>query len=97
MSELDELIAQRKEIDRKIRELKKTDIFFGNTKWSLQRFPRGDEWTVFIKKRTFDPHYDRWCSVIQMQDKEEAQHQLDLLIEDLKGLKTEIGADGNER
>ena len=91
MNELDELLAQRKELDRKIRELKKTEIYCGNAKWNLQKLPRGDEWTVFIKKRTFNPHYDRYYAVIQLEDKEEALHQLDLLIEDLKGLRKEIG------
>ena len=97
MSELDELIAQRKEIDRKIRELKNTDIYCGNAKWKLVSYPRGDEWTVYVKKRTIDPHYDRWYAVIQLTDKHKALDELDLLIKDLQGLRTLIvGGETNE-
>ena len=87
MSELDELMAQRKEIDRKIRELKNVGLFCGNAKWTCQHFPRGDEWTVFVRKSAQHLNEARNVSVIQYEDKQKALDELDLLIKDLQGLR----------
>ncbi len=90
MSELEELIEQRKEIDRKIRELKHTAKIFGRVKLELQRFPRGEEWTVFIRKKAQHLSEDRNVSVIQLNDKAEVLQELNNLIDDLTELKEKV-------
>lgn len=90
MTELEELIARKKDIERRIREIRDTTKYFGRTKYEVVNYQRGSEHTISIKKRGEDPHYERYYSVIGMTDKEEAIRQLNILIEDLTGLREEL-------
>ena len=90
MTELEELIARKKDIERRIREIRDTTKYFGRTKYEVVNYQRGSEHTISIKKRGEDPHYERYYAVIGLTDKNEAINELGMLIEDLKGLSAEL-------
>lgn len=90
MNEIEELLAQRKEIDRKLRELRSTTEECGRIKLELRKFPRGEEWTVFVKKSAQYPNESRYMSVIQLEDKSEVLLELNNLIDDLIGLREKV-------
>ena len=90
MSELEELMKQKKDIERRIRELRDTTKYCGRVKYEVVNYPRGSEHTISVKKKGEDSHYERYYSVIGLQDRDEAIHELILLIDDLIELKSEL-------
>ena len=88
--ELMELIEEKKQIERKIRELKEQDIIFNRAKLSVHRYARGDEWYVAIFQQDNITYKGMWHSIIKGYDKQEVINDIDNIIGDLKGLKERL-------
>lgn len=93
MSELDDLLAQKRRIDKRIRELKDLTLRNGRTRLTLQKYPRGDEWTVTIEKVSEYANEIRKCTVIQLTDRNEVINELRGLVDDLSGLADKMEND----
>ena len=96
VSELRALIEQRKALDKRIRELKRTLTIIGCVKYDFVHLPRGDEHTISIMRDTEEPQRNRYYSLIEKRDKGAAIESLEKMINDLISLKTKLGGDANE-
>lgn len=89
---LEKLLEQRKAIDIQIQQLKNQVVVCGDTKfWQIHYPCRPDEWCVSVKtKKIGTGDKERWFSIINAVDKEDAITGLSSLIYDLQGLYDEI-------
>jgi len=89
--EIEELKAQKRAIEEKIRQLQNKEYTFGRAKLSLQHFgtSRADDWKISILRKYTDKREDKevWCSVIVGTDKKATIDKLDNVIRDLTGLR----------
>lgn len=95
MNELDELMKQKKEIERKIRELKNTTIICGKVRYEIVNLPRGAEHTISIVKRDEYSDHDRHYAVIAYKDKNKALEELDVLENDIREMKAVLGGENH--
>ena len=87
MDELTKLIEQRKEIDRKIKEIKNQAVCSEKAKMELISYPTGiKDWVVkvLIKNKEEKP---KWRSVAVCDSREEAIQELNKVICNLKELQ----------
>lgn len=92
MDELEKLLAQRKELDRKIKELKCASSTVGSAKIELIHYPsaRQSEWVVSVRTSAqFENEY-RWRGIIRHPDKMTAVKKISDVIEDLKALQKNL-------
>lgn len=88
--DLEELLKQRKEIDKKIQELKSGNISNGCVKLVKEHYPtsRPDDWCVMISAIGSPRPTNR--TIIRTTDKSEIIPMLDAAINDLTGLREKI-------
>lgn len=82
-----ELMAEKRQLEKKIRELKRKDVVFNRAKFSCHRYARGDEWYVAIFQDDNVTYKGLWHSIIKGYDKRKVIEDIDNVIGDLKGLK----------
>lgn len=85
--ELETLLQQKKEIDARVRELRRNTIRVGNTKFEQKVFPTGIvEWVASVQTRfdvTGRPHF---AAVARQPKREDAIKELEQSIKDLTEL-----------
>ena len=93
MSELLELLEQKKQIEERIKQLKKLEICADRSKFSHRHYSgyRADEWTISIQCRHLnDDRVNRWFPAIYGVNKEEVIKDLEKLIADLQRLQEKM-------
>lgn len=93
MSELEDLIRQRKELDAKIKALKEKDYRYDRAKLFLYHFAstRPDEWRVAVLcHEQWDGVIERWKTIISGTSKESALASIDTVISSLDGLRKQL-------
>lgn len=89
MSELEDLIAEKRRIESRIKELKTKSVSNEHAKLYLDHFAteREDEWCVSIKVHKIDiDDRDVWRSIIRGTDKQKVITEIIPLIDDLTKL-----------
>ena len=92
MNELEELQAQKKEIERKIKELTKKSFQSDGAKLFQEYYAcKSDPWCIAIKTH-FEELYQtrkqtRWFSVVKCENRQDAIDMIDVIIRDLQELK----------
>ena len=98
-SKLQELLEQKKALEREIRILKKNSTFCGCAKLDKEHFStnKADEWYVAVWMEYYDEwtrqhkkENGRWRSIIRNPDKNLVISKIDDVIADLKGLKEKL-------
>ena len=91
MTEIEELMRQKKEIEQKIRELRKRDTICGKVKYEVISLPRGTEHTIAIKTDNglTDTHR-KYYKVIYFENKDVMMKSLRTLIEDLQEMENKL-------
>lgn len=92
--ELNDLIAQKKEIEQKIKALQNSETEFGRAKYAIEHYPteKPDRHHISINVNSYDtPQYsfqrkETWRSIINGKNKEEVVSQIPYIIIDLQGL-----------
>lgn len=92
MSELEDLIRQRKELDAKIKALKEKDLRYDRAKLLLYHFvSRPDEWRVEVLCQEhwegWEGVIERWKTIISSTSKESALASIDTVISSLERLR----------
>ena len=98
MSELDELKAQRREINERIRQLESNMNLTGCVKFDKQIYPcRPDEWFIAVKPIQNEEKIGRriYRSVIRSTDRQEVIDSIDILVNDLIELKKKLKGESN--
>ena len=91
MTEIEELMRQKKEIEQKIRELRKRDIICGKVKYEVISLPRGTEHTIAIKTdNALTDTYRKYYKVIYYENKDVMMKSLHELIEDLQEMENKL-------
>ena len=96
MSELQDLIKQKREIEERIKAIKNASTFYGCTKLDIDRYstPRPDEWYIAIKvPGVCKGDQTRYRSIIRGHSKEECIEKIPAIINDLQGLYKQITED----
>ena len=90
MTELQRLIAQKKEIEAKIQQLKNQTQIIGRAKIEQRHYTcKNDKWFICVKM-VYDemPGFtDRWSPIIQAVDKDQAIRELSGIIQNLTALR----------
>ena len=103
MNELEELLKQRKELDKKIEELKNKAFTKGNVRYEVSKLYGRQAHVVRIKKMSFykgikgyneGRYTNKRFSIIEALSKEETKDNIKRLIEDLKDLLDELEEQG---
>ena len=90
MTELEKLKAQKKEIDRRIRELQDTAIIVNGAKLDAHRYQGlPDEWFVAIKMLTRSGK-PRWQPISVDENKQKCIDRIDTIVADLMELKKKL-------
>lgn len=92
MNELDDLIAQKKAIEKRINELKNQTKHSGCAKWEHRHMPRGWEWTLSIARHS-DYNNGRYFPAIERSDLNQAKRELKEIIADLTNLAEVLGVE----
>lgn len=93
--ELQDLLAQKKEIEAKIRELRNNAVICGRAKLDIEHFPtevRHDEWIICVRSSigyNLDAR-EVWRTIIRDSDKQRCINQLDIVIGDLGDLRKRL-------
>ena len=92
MSELEDLIRQRKELDAKIKKLKEKEFRYDRAKLFLYRFAAiPDEWRVAVLcQEHCEGAIERWKTIISSTSKESALASIDTVISSLEGLRKQL-------
>lgn len=91
MTEIEELMRQKKEIEQRIRELRNRDTICGKVKYEVISLPRGTEHTIAIKTdNVLTENYRRYYKVIYYENKEVMMKSLRTLIEDLQEMENKL-------
>lgn len=93
MSELEDLIRQRKELDAKIKALKEKDYRYDRAKLFLYHFAttHPDEWRVAVLCQEHrEGVIERWKTIISSTSKESALASIDTVISSLEGLRKQL-------
>lgn len=92
--EVERLKAEKKEIERKLRELKEPTVTCGRVRFDRE-LNYAKEYRICISK-TFDPERftaHRWASIIRSKSKDRVISEIKPLIEDLQDLLKIVGED----
>ena len=93
MSELEDLIKQRKELDFKIKELKERGSKYDRAKFFLYHFAsqRPDEWRVAVLCQEIQTSgSERWKTIISSPDKDAVLAAIDAVVTSLNGLRDKL-------
>ena len=96
MSELQDLINQKKQIEFRIKVLRQGARYFGCAKLDMDHYPtnRPDEWYISIKVPGVMPDdQSRYRSIIRGHSKKECIDKIPEIINDLQGLYKQITED----
>lgn len=88
-SELQELMKQKREIEKRIKVLKNASTIYGSAKLDIYHYPtsRPDEWFIAIKvPGVCEGDQSRYRSIILGHSKEEVLEKIPEIINDLQGL-----------
>lgn len=91
MSEIEELKQQRKELDRKIRELETQQISSGEARLAFRHYSgsRPDDWLVQYHVKYIGGGYritNKWLTLVYLPDKKSAKSAIMSVINDLQNL-----------
>lgn len=95
MTELEELMAQKREIEEKIKRAKnKGVVITTGAKLDVQHYPtaKPDDWYISVAVRPFNTI--KWRGVIRGESREEVIAQLPLVIADLQELQDKLQNEG---
>lgn len=98
-SELQELMKQKREIEKRIKVLKNASVFYGCTKIDIDHFPtsRPDEWYVAVKvPGVCDGDQTRYRSIIRGHTRQECIDKIPTIIKDLQGLYDKLKENEHE-
>jgi hypothetical protein len=94
MTELQQLLAQKKEIEDKIQQIKNQTQIVGRVKIEQRHYTyKHDKWFICIKMMYDDMpsnFTDRWSPIIQAVDKDQAIQELSDIIQDLTALRNTL-------
>ena len=90
MNELENLIAQRRELDAKIRKLKQTGWEHNTAKLTVERNGSNETW--YLKVKTLVPYATniRWYTIAHTRKKEDILQRIKELYGDLKAIADEV-------
>lgn len=91
---IEELMAERKQIDAQIKEIKERGTVYGKAKLGIDHYPtaKPDEWVVSLW--VGNEGKKRWRSVIRGLTRDEVINAIPNLIDDLHGLYALVKLDG---
>lgn len=86
MTRLEELLEQKRLIEKEIRTLRDTAVCFGRAKLEKKNYAAPKQWCLSIKK--IDPYTkdSRWMMINNSGTKEKAEEDILTIINDLKCL-----------
>lgn len=93
MSELAELIKQKREIEWRIKCLRQGAQYYGCAKVDMDHYPtsRPDEWFIAIKVPGVMPEdQSRYRSIIRGHSKKECIEKIPKIVNDLQGLYKQL-------
>ena len=94
MSELDRLIKQRKEIDKKIKELKNNSVLCGRAKLDVEHYPTQLPDRHYVAIMTDESYLggnrNRWRTVANGKTRDDAINQIPTIINDLQSLYNQV-------
>ena len=93
MSELQDLIKQKREIEERIKQLKNASVVCGCVKIDIDHYPtsRPDEYYIAVKVPGVMPDdQTRYRSIIRGHSKEECIEKIPQIINDLQGLYKQL-------
>lgn len=99
MSELQELMKQKREIEERIKQIKNATVVCGFAKVDIDHYPtsRPDEWYIAIKvPGVCEGDQTRYRSIIRGHSKEECIEKIPTIINDLQGLYNTFKEKSNE-
>ena len=99
MSEFQDLMKQKREIEERIKVIKKATMINGSAKLDIEHYPttRPDEWYIAIKvPGVCENDQTRYRSIIRGHSKEECIEKIPEIIKDLKGLYEMVKENVNE-
>lgn len=71
MTELEELLKQKKEIENKIKSLKGEGIFSTNARYGIEHYTYYDRYYIAVKYKDIDTESYIWRHIINKRNKEE--------------------------
>ena len=97
MTEIEELLAQKKEIEAKIRAAKNKGVVeVDGAKVDVQHFSYGhDEWYIAVAAKGLHENSNRWRGVIRSRSRAETIAALPNLIASLQELQERLNDEGN--
>ena len=96
MGRLEDLMEQKKAIEKEIKELKEQAIFNGRARYDVEHYPtsKEDDYLIMVKTNAKrDNGYSKkpiWRSIVRTPRKEDVLPQLSQVIEDLTGLRDRL-------
>ena len=94
MTELEMLLAQKKDIEAKIKEIKEEKTTYGRAKLMTESYARGIVWKVKYKIDASDYWNDARVNTVAMaQSREKCIEHLKNVITDLQGLLEKVEGD----
>ena len=92
MTELEELKRQKREIEEQIKRIMNQTVRHGHAKLELKRYPtcKPDDWRICIAEIRQDSETVRFWPVIWSNDRNKAIKSLDVIIDDLQGLREKL-------
>lgn len=95
MTELDELLQKKKEIEQQIKLLTKKVYASNGAKMFREHWgAKPDPWTVSVKVQSDEMYFARhatlWRAIIRRENKEDAIKDIDNIILDLESLKEKL-------
>ena len=88
---LEELKAQRRELDEKIKELENGGCIAGGAKLDHHTYPRGTEWYIAVRSHVDEElGASRWRAIITCKEKKDVIKHINTVINDLIALKGKL-------
>ena len=88
MNELDELIRQKREIERKIKALKNNALVVGDAKIDIERYPteKPDKHFLAVRYKADDEGRERWQKIYSAVDRESVVNRIPEIVDCLQEL-----------
>lgn len=99
MSELQDLINQKREIEKRIKQLKNASVFYGCTKIDIDHYhtSRPDEWYIAVKvSGVYEDEQSRYRSIIRGHTRQECIDKIPTIIKDLQVLYDKLKENEHE-
>ncbi len=94
--ELSKLLAQRRALDKKIRELKSISVTFNRAKYDVEHYPTDlpDRHYIAVEYMPVRGR-TKWTSIISGESKEEVIREIPAIVESLQGLYGKLVRNAN--